>query len=59
MKRIAMIKDGTVVNISVWDGVSPWNPGSQYVLVDITDLPHVDIGFTYDGINFNAAIIND
>lgn len=53
MKRMAMIKDGMVYDIAVWDGVSPWNPG--YLLVDVTDKPEVKIGDLYDGENFTPA----
>ena len=49
--RIAMIKDGIVLNIAIWDGVSNWDPGG-YLLVDITDQNEVDIGWNYDGTNF-------
>lgn len=37
MKKMAMIRDGVVENISRWDGVSEWNP-SGYVLVDVTEI---------------------
>ena len=48
MKRIAMIKDNVVENISVWDGVTEWNPGPEWMLVDITDQPQVGIGWLYN-----------
>lgn len=48
-----MILDGVVDNIALWDGITEWNPGDQYILVDITNNPSADIGNTYDGINFN------
>lgn len=54
MKRMAMIENGVVVNIAEWDGVSTWQPGSQFTLVDITGTL-VDIGWTYDGSTFTAA----
>lgn len=37
MKNIALVLDGVVTAISVWDEVSPWNPGEQYTLLDVTD----------------------
>jgi len=39
MKRIAMIKDGVVENICIWDGISVWNPGDNYLLIDVTQIP--------------------
>lgn len=38
MKRIAMIVNGIVANIAVWDGVSAWEP-EGFELVDITEIP--------------------
>jgi hypothetical protein len=43
MKTFAEIKDGVVVNVSVWDAESP--QGDQFI--DITDIPNVGIGWTY------------
>ena len=38
--------------VATWDGVSEWNPGSEYALVDVTDSPWVGKGCAYDGANF-------
>lgn len=55
MKTFAMIQNGLVINIAVWDGISLWNPGAQYTLQDITNLkPQPGIGWSYDGNNFSA-----
>jgi hypothetical protein len=51
MKRIAMIANGIVENIAAWDGESTWSP-EGVTLVDITDLPDVQIGWLYDGTTF-------
>lgn len=53
MKKIALIRNGTVENIAVWDGISEWNPGKEYELVDVTETA-VGIGYTYDGVSFIA-----
>ena len=47
MKRIAMIKDNVVENISFWDLQTDWNPGPEYTLFDITDID-CNIGDLYD-----------
>lgn len=51
MKRIAVIKNGAVINIAVWDGVSVWSPSGDQT-VDVTARPEIGIGWTYDGANF-------
>lgn len=47
MKKIALIKNSVVVNVAVWDGASSWNPGDQYVKVDVTNIS-VSPGDLYD-----------
>lgn len=37
LKRVAIVKNNIVTNVAVWDGVSPWNPGADATLIDITD----------------------
>jgi hypothetical protein len=53
MKTMALIINGTVVNIAMWDGVSQWAPVCDS-MVDITAQPQVAIGWTYDGTNFSS-----
>ena len=48
MKRIAMIKDGVVANISMWDMESKWIPPAEYTLYDITNVAGVEIGDEYN-----------
>tara|TARA_Y100001963_G_scaffold57320_1_gene80226 strand:+ start:980 stop:1267 length:288 start_codon:yes stop_codon:yes gene_type:complete len=43
----AHIKDGKVINISNWDGVTPYNPGDGVTMV-LADA-NTRIGGTYDG----------
>jgi hypothetical protein len=42
----AMIQDGVVCNVAVWDGVSPWHPDFDVVQIP-EDVP-VSIGWGYD-----------
>lgn len=53
MKRIAMIVNGIVENIALWDGDDAWHPGNQYTLIDVTDLP-CNPGDIYINGNFQA-----
>ena len=43
MKTFAEIKDGVIVNVSVWESETP--QGEQFV--EITGIPNVGIGWTY------------
>ena len=43
MKTFAEIKDGVIVNTSVWDAETP--QGEQFV--EITDIENVGIGWSY------------
>jgi hypothetical protein len=55
MNTYALINNGIVTNMAIWDGVSEWNPGCQ--IVEVTNLTcndgsPIQIGCTYDGTNF-------
>lgn len=43
MRRIALLKDGKIVNIVLWDGIKPWYPGDEYAQLDVTDDPSARI----------------
>lgn len=50
MKRMALIRSGTVWTVAAWDGVRPWDPigaGLCDTLVDVTSQPTVGPGDTY------------
>lgn len=60
VSNYAMIENGIVVNIIVWDGVTPYNPGPQYTLVLVPDGAFVTIGYLYDATNgFTAPPVTD
>ena len=46
MDRYAVVRneDGYVINVSLWDGVTPWDPGEGYTAVK-SDV--AEIGDTY------------
>ena len=56
----AVVADGTVVNVIVWDGVQPYDPGEGLTLVPLPYSEGKDgvrrytggIGWDYDGENF-------
>ena len=47
MESYAHIKGGKVINISRWDGVTPYNPGDGVTMVVVDE--NTRIGGTYDG----------
>lgn len=55
MNKYAIIKDGVVDNIVLWDGKTPYDPGKGCVLVDLAGLDAVGIGDTFDGKTFTPG----
>jgi hypothetical protein len=53
MSKYATVIDGTVTDVSLWDGVSAWQP-QQGVAVQIPDDVPAGIGWGYDGGTFVA-----
>lgn len=45
IKNMAQILDGIVVNVSLWDGISEWNP--EHNIVEIPEDSHAGIGWSY------------
>lgn len=50
LKTYAHILDGKVVNVSVWDGVTPYQPAEE--LVEIPEDVTAGIGWDYSDGNF-------
>lgn len=48
----ALIRNNVVENVIVWDGVEPYNPGADFILVKIENKAVVGIGWVYDGSTF-------
>lgn len=46
MTRYAMIRDGQVVNVILWDGEADWTPDPDFTVIDCPD--EVGIGWTWD-----------
>lgn len=56
----ALVKDGVVVNIVVWDGSDSWEPPSGTSAVAVTDQTGpAYIGGTYSGGAFTAPPATD
>jgi len=51
--------DGLVVNCSVWDGVTEYDPGDDITLVAVPDGVRAGPGWTYDGTNWTAPPVED
>ena len=45
--QYAVVIDGLVDNVVVWDGVVDWDPGEGAVLVKLDPSERVGIGWTY------------
>lgn len=57
MARYAVIRDGVVVNVVIWDGESPCEP-----LADAVELPAdspVGVGYTVIGGEYVAPVFSD
>lgn len=47
--RYAMILNGRVENVILWDGEAEWRPGPEWFVLDCG--PDVQVGWTYeDGV---------
>ncbi len=55
MARYALIKDGVVVNVIEWDGISSWTPPEGYELV-LDDGGKAEPEGTYDGQQFIVRV---
>ena len=53
--RYAMIRDGKVENISLWDGdTTRWQPPEDMLVIPAPD--HVGVGWGYDGSNWSEPV---
>jgi hypothetical protein len=55
MMNYAIVENGLVVNVVVWDGdASIWAPAAGQMAVQLADDAYAGPGFTYDGTTFTA-----
>lgn len=53
MQRYAIVQNGAVTNLALWDGVAPWSPENA-VAINVEAQPQVQIGWLYNGSVFSA-----
>ena len=51
VSNYAIVENGVVINVVVWDGESAYNPYGELILVDGLT-PEPGIGWDYDGNTF-------
>lgn len=51
-RRYAVVEDGTVTNVVMWDGATKWAPGAGQAVPCPDD---VEIGWLWDGGSFQAG----
>jgi hypothetical protein len=51
MKHAVLSEANVVVNLIMWDGVSPYNPGDGLRLVPVSEYLFIDLGWTWDGMS--------
>jgi hypothetical protein len=54
VSRYAVVVDGLVANVVLWDASAAWEPPQNAVLVQLTKSQAVDVGNSYDGKSFTS-----
>jgi hypothetical protein len=54
MSDYAIVVNGFVVNLVMWDGGSEWEPPTNAAAVEIPSGTFVDIGYSYTDGTFSA-----
>ncbi|PTT74646.1 hypothetical protein DBR26_00240 [Pseudomonas sp. HMWF007] len=56
ISNYAMVAEGKVINLIVWDGdTESWSPPEDVAVVKLRANQRVDIGDLYDGSSFTAV----
>lgn len=53
-KRYAIVEDGVVTNIVLWDGIAEWKHPGQAIDASAKENEFIGVGWTYDGEAFKA-----
>ncbi|MEN4566199.1 hypothetical protein [Pantoea agglomerans] len=56
MSKYAIVKDGLVDNIILWDGGDDWSAPEGCIAVKIKDDQDVGIGYKHDGKKFSSPV---
>ncbi|MGQ7907216.1 hypothetical protein [Burkholderia sp. BC1] len=60
MKNYAVVKDGIVINVIVWDGdEQSWQPPTGASAAEVPDEQAVSIGWRYDGSVFRPDALDN
>lgn len=54
MTTYAIVENGVIANVIVWDGVAPFTPPSGAAVVQIPDGTYTGVGATYSNGVFGA-----
>ncbi|EKS5466246.1 hypothetical protein QB691_000112 [Escherichia coli] len=52
MKEWAVVENGIVVNVVLWDGISEWHAGEDQEVIEVVGDSQAGIGWTYSGGEF-------
>jgi hypothetical protein len=55
MQYATVDSSNTVVNVILWDGVTPYDPGDGFILIQSDN---AQIGDVWDGQKFNTPVSN-
>ena len=49
MKEWAVVENGIVVNVVLWDGISEWHAGEDQEVIEVVGDSQAGIGWIYSG----------
>jgi hypothetical protein len=55
-QNYAIVENGVVTNIVVWDGGEDWTPPVDSTAMPVPADTFVSIGYTYNGTTFSAPV---
>lgn len=55
MRKWALVYNGKIENVIIWDGKANWHPPKKYKLIEISKEKFIGIGDLYDGKKFSKA----
>lgn len=54
-EKFAVVSDGIVENIIIWDGVQPLDVPDGVSMIAVPDDAQIDLGYCFDGTGFAEA----